>query len=62
MMLWLAKCEGMSQFVLGKSARAVPQVEGSGVVEMSDGISSRRKNQVRMPASRSSRAYTYVSC
>jgi hypothetical protein len=49
----------ISQFVLGKSARAVPQVDGLGVLaglEMSNGIAARGKNQVRIPAGRSSRA------
>lgn len=53
--------------MLGKSASASPQVDGSGelpIVEfdvevvISDGMLPRRKSQVRMPASRSSIAYT----
>lgn len=55
----------MSHSVLGKSASAVPQVAGLGVVFgllMSVGIESRGKNQVLMPASRSSRAYTFYLC
>ena len=57
MMLWLVKCEPMSQSVDGKSASAVPQLDGSGVevsLLMSEGIDVRGKNQVRIPASRSS--------
>ena len=43
--------------MLGKSARAVPQDDGSGVLEVliiSEGIEERGKNQVRIPALRSS--------
>lgn len=50
------------QSVLGKSAKAVPQVEGSGMLfesEMSVGTSLRGKYQTRIPASRSSSAYTF---
>lgn len=59
-MLWLRKCEGISQCVLGKSAKGSSQLEGSGepvVLVMSLGMESRGKNQVLIPASRSSRAY-----
>lgn len=52
----------MSQYVLGKSARAVPQEDGSGVrsgFEMSSGMELRGKPQTRMPASRTSTAYTW---
>ena len=52
----------MSQSVLGKSASAVPQVDGLGVrvgLVRSAGIALRGKNQVRIPAVRSSRAYTW---
>lgn len=49
----------MSHSVLGKSASAVPQVEGLGValaLLMSVGMESRGKNQALMPALRSSSA------
>ena len=48
--------ESMSQSVLGKSASAGPQVEGSGEVPlvMSGGIAERGKSQVRMPSDLSS--------
>lgn len=50
----------MSQSVLGKSARAVPHVEGSGLeLVISVGIEERGKNQTRIPASLSSAAKTY---
>ena len=49
----------MEQLVLGKSARAVPHVEGSGeeaLLLMSVGIEERGKNQVRIPSFLSSMA------
>ena len=58
-MLWLVKCELILQSVDGKSASAVPQLDGSGVASlepMSDGMDERGKNHVRIPASRSSMA------
>jgi hypothetical protein len=49
----------MLQSVDGKSAVASPQVDGSGLpLVMSDGIEARGHHQMRMPASRSSVAYT----
>ena len=63
MMLMFAKCELISQLVLGKSARAVPHEDGSGPVDpvllISTGIAERGKNQIRIPSLRSSIAYTY---
>ena len=56
---WLRKWVEMSQSVAGKSARASPQVDGSGVAvveEMSLGMEERGKNQIRRPAVRYSRA------
>lgn len=60
-MLWLRKWDVMSQFVLGKSAKGAPQVDGSGLalgLEMSLGMEERGKNQTRMPSFLSSVAYT----
>lgn len=49
----------MLQSVDGKSAVGSPQVDGSGLpLVMSDGIEARGHHQIRIPASRSSVAYT----
>lgn len=48
----------MMQFVCGKSARAVPQVLGSGAVVMFVGIEVRLNCHMRMPSGRSSTAIT----
>lgn len=60
MILWFRKCDEMLQSVDGKSAVASPQVDGSGLpLVMSDGIEARGHHQMRIPALRSSVAYTF---
>jgi hypothetical protein len=58
--LWFWKCEPISQLVLGKSARAVPQDDGSGETPsvISEGMFDRGKNHIRIPSERHSIAYT----
>lgn len=58
-MFRLRKCDAILQLVLGKSANGVFQVEGSGdPLWISAGIEERGKFHIRMPATRSSNAYT----
>ena len=48
--LWFRKCEPISQSVLGKSARAAPQDDGSGETPsvISEGMFDRGKNHMRI--------------
>lgn len=55
---WFLKWSDIEQSVEGKSAMAVPQLEGSGEMLRGPEVvlreEERGKNQIRMPASRSS--------